>query len=1508
MGSERASQPGRDGALVIPIFTHQDATAGYRAHVRFGVLGTLTFVDDDGGGRRLGGPARRRLLAALVARAGRTVAVDVLIEDLWGDAPPATAEKTLQSHVVRLRDDLGRDDDGSPVRTDPTGYRLAVEPASIDAWCFERDLTAGRRVLAAGDVAAALPLLDQALSWWRGEAYAEFPDAVFAVEERLRLSELRALATEARTDAALASGGAAELVADLELRVRHQPYRERSWEQLVLALYRAGRQGDALATYQRARQRLIEDLGVDPSPPLRELESRVLGQDPSLLGTVGSAQVVALPVSAGTPETVLGSAVPAPLPSERADASSYDGSLTEVRAVAPRCPYPGLRPYEEDDAALFVGRERLTAQLAGRLVDHELVVLAGPSGAGKSSLVRAGLIPALRGGAIPGSSGWRVSLVTPGLDPSASLRGSFGDVVVVDQAEELFTLADAGSLDAVDARLRDLLATGTRVVLCLRADFYGRLAELRTFSARVGAATLLVGPLTEEEVTRVVVEPAAAVGVRVVPALIEQVLDDVRGQTGALPLLSAALERSWAHRTGDQLGLEAYAAGGGVHGALEAMAEDAYRGLPAQGQAAARRILVRLSTQVAGTWVRRPRALGDLVAPGDDVGADSLRHLVSWRLVTVGQGTAELAHEALMTRWPRLRRWLDERAVVSGQLHLLADAALAWEREARPAGDVLRGPRLQAALDWESQHPDDLTPLERDYLAASAAATERELSTERRRRRRLVVASAGLAAAALVAATFGGVAARERTQAEGAALTADARRLAAESYETPDETTALLMAAASFRELDAPDTRGALQNAVSHDGGALWRIQTKDRLLWVGVPRDGSRILVMDNTRSVIAYDAKTHAALTSYRLPGDNVGGLSPDGRTIVTCGPAYGGGQQFGQVDVVDAGGGAVTRTLTELGSQVPNPSCGAFTGDGRWFVLDALVADAKGNRPDPTTAEGDAVAVYDTTSWSSPPRVVRTAAAITALATGGSTFALQLADGTLQVQRASDLAVLGSAHRPELVTDCTSVMCGLALSPDGGRVVYADPARARFPLALDTHALGATPTVGDPLRADTGMYVFSPDGASIAAVDSLGTVRVLDPATLTTLADHTGPSVPTTYATWLPGGDPPALLTVGLDSQLVSWDLSPLPRTVTLGRDVATVNGDQGLYGSSVVGTRPGAGGSQLVYRQDLRTGDMVSWPITPTPGEQGEWVQADADGSRYVQTLYDKAGAMHVLVYDLTDGALLLDRRWPVLPNPHDTLDAGLDADGTHVIVTTGQHQVQVIDVASGAVVRTLDVRLPSADGAQRWLIPLGVDPWGRMVFQAWRGGDSTIGTNDVEQEIDVVDLTTGAVVEHVDSGRVQAGIAWSADRSRAVISNEAGDVRVVDGRTLTPLTALVRAANGYAGAALSPDGSTVVTSGTDGTVGFWDAATMARLGPPVQLASTEVWAWYDTDGTVRGLLPDPRPGSTAMRWFSMPGTPATWLAQACGYAGRDLTTAEWTRYVGDRPQVAVCPSG
>src|SRR5215208_836042 len=253
--------------------------------MRYRVLGPLEAEADDGA-VTLGGQKERLLLALLLARPNQVVSVEALVTGLWGEHPPPTAAKTLQSHVVRLRRALeparARGAAGEVLVTREPGYLLRVAPGALDAARFEELTAAGRRALADGSVEHAGSLLREALGLWRGRAFEEFLDADVGAAESDRLAELRLAALEDRVEADLRLGRHRELVAELEGLVRDQPLRERPWAQLLLALYRSGRQADALLAYQRARSVLVEELGIDPGGELRRLHAAVLAQDPGL--------------------------------------------------------------------------------------------------------------------------------------------------------------------------------------------------------------------------------------------------------------------------------------------------------------------------------------------------------------------------------------------------------------------------------------------------------------------------------------------------------------------------------------------------------------------------------------------------------------------------------------------------------------------------------------------------------------------------------------------------------------------------------------------------------------------------------------------------------------------------------------------------------------------------------------------------------------------------------------------------------------------------------------------------------------------------------------------------------------------------------------------------------------------------------------------------------------------------------------------------------------------------
>jgi DNA-binding SARP family transcriptional activator len=241
------------------------------------ILGPLEALVD-GEPVELGGPRQRALLAVLLTRAGLTVSRDGLIDALWGEDPPASAANVLQTYVSHLRKVL------PPARlhTRPPGYALEVGDDEIDLRRFERELADGRRLLSEGDPERALLHLDEALALWRGSPLGGIGDAPFAAVEAARLEELRLAGLEDRFDAVLALGRNSQAVPEIEAFVGEQPLRERSRAQLMLALYRSGRQSDALAAFRDFRTLLVEELGIEPGQALRDLNAAILRQDRAL--------------------------------------------------------------------------------------------------------------------------------------------------------------------------------------------------------------------------------------------------------------------------------------------------------------------------------------------------------------------------------------------------------------------------------------------------------------------------------------------------------------------------------------------------------------------------------------------------------------------------------------------------------------------------------------------------------------------------------------------------------------------------------------------------------------------------------------------------------------------------------------------------------------------------------------------------------------------------------------------------------------------------------------------------------------------------------------------------------------------------------------------------------------------------------------------------------------------------------------------------------------------------
>ena len=342
-------------------------------------------------------------------------------------------------------------------------------------------------------------------------------------------------------------------------------------------------------------------------------------------------------------------------------------------------------------------------------------------------------------------------------------------------------------------------------MVAIRADFYGRCAQYPELARRLGDGHVLVGPMRRDELRRAIELPAQRAGLEVEPELVDALLADVGGRPGALPLLSTTLLELWQHRDGRHLRLAAYEHAGGVDGAVARLAERAYDRLEPEQLPAARRVLLRLAGDGEAA-VRCP--LHEL----DDDDRGGPRGLADERLVTIAEGDAEVAHEALLREWPRLRGWLEEDAQGRRLHRHLREAASAWD--GRDSGELYRGARLAAVLDWSAAHAAELTAAERDFVAASRAASQRS-------QRRLRALVAGLAVLLALAVVAGVIALDQRGNARAEATAAEAQRLGARALLEDDLDLSLLLARQAVALDDSPQTRANLLAALLKSPAAI---------------------------------------------------------------------------------------------------------------------------------------------------------------------------------------------------------------------------------------------------------------------------------------------------------------------------------------------------------------------------------------------------------------------------------------------------------------------------------------------------------------------------------------------------------------------------------------------------------------------------------------------------------------------------------------------------------------
>lgn len=702
----------------------------------------------------------------------------------------------------------------------------------------------------------------------------------------------------------------------------------------------------------------------------------------------------------------------------------------------PENPYKGLHAFQMTDARDFFGRDDLTTKLVDKLCDddpyHRFLAIVGPSGSGKSSLVKAGLIPALWKGAIQGSEKWFVVDMIPGTHPLDKLETALirvaanqtsqlreqlqrnergllrvadiilpGDdtelVIVVDQFEEVFTLGEDEQtrqhfLDLLRIAVSDVRSR-VRVVVTLRADYYDRPLHYPEFGELIRNRMETLLPLTAKGLERAVRGPAERVGVTFEQGLVEQIVSQMNYQAGALPLLQYALTELFDRREGRLLTNEAYQKIGGAVGALANRADEIYRSLTENGQELAHQMFMRLVTLGEGAEDTRRRALhAELLSLTDntDLMEEVIDQFAAYRLLSLDhdpetrQPTVEVAHEAILREWDRLRQWLNESRDDIRQEQAVARAADEWNQHNQEASYLLRGARLEQVETWQQTTDIVLTPLERDFITHSLhqreqehqqelARQEREGQLERRSRNFLRGLVAVFAISTIIAAGLSIFALNQRqlaldsaAETQNVALVAGSQ--AALTAGDTDQAIALALQAVTLQP-DSATAQTMLSEAayspgtirifeghtdvvasaqVSPDGQTvlsgswdntliLWDIGTgeiirifeghQDRIKSITFMPDGKRAVSGSDDATIILWDVQTGEPIMHFTDQPDQVWSVavSPDGNYIASGGTGN-------LVRLWDVETGQVIRTYEEHTNEI---EAVRFSPDGQYLL---------------------------------------------------------------------------------------------------------------------------------------------------------------------------------------------------------------------------------------------------------------------------------------------------------------------------------------------------------------------------------------------------------------------------------------------------------------------------------------------------------------------------------------------------------------------------------------------